>query len=466
MSSALRPLINWTYGSVLLPLLERRSYWGVASLERQYAAHEQRTLAENRERQWREMQTMLRHAYETTPFYRRRFDEAGIPPQSIQSPDDLQRLPQLTRDDLRHHVNEMLSARFRPDQLTKAATGGTTDTPVTLYRSAASLPYKNAVQARFNAWAGFRPGDKVFYLWGAQSDYAPNPSWRWRFYDQTLMRRFWAPTSVFNEKVYAEYREILGRMRPRVMYAYPVPLAMFSEYLLAKGGDYHRPEVVISTAELMTDEQRRTIEAAMGSPVFEQYGARDFGMVAGECSAHRGMHWNPHAVFIEQLPLAGMESEGLHEMIVTDLLNFGMPLIRYRVNDCCLPGAQECSCGIGYPKIERVMGRTSDNFYLADGTAVSGVIARRLGNYCPGVSKLQLIQEAYDRFTIRYIAGPGFTPGDVERMREKLLEAFGRTARLDFERVETIERERSGKTRLCISRVTPPRPTPTSAARR
>ena len=450
-----RRIINLAYSRLLLPYFEPRSYRGVSKIQREYEATERLPLATNLQTQWRSLLQMLQHAYDTTAFYRQRFDAAGVSVKDIQSPDDLKKIPPVTRDDLRAHALDMCSRSFAPDQLTKAATGGTTDTPVTLYRNASSLPYKNAVQARFNAWADFRPGDKTFFLWGAQSDYAANPSWRWRFYDQRLMRRFWAPTSVFNREVFTNYRDRLNRMRPRVMYAYPTPLALFSEFLSESGADYHRPAVVITTAELLLGDQRALIEQAMGGKVFDHFGARDFGMIAAECAAHDGLHLNPHAAFIEHIPLASMETADLHEMLVTDLLNFGMPLIRYKVNDCSVLGRQDCSCGVGYPKIQKIMGRTTDNFYLADGTVVSGVVARRLGNYCPGIKKIQIVQEALDYFEVRYVTGPGFADSDVQTLRQKLFEAFGKEVRLELRSLPDIERERSGKTRLCISKVGP-----------
>lgn len=448
-----RKLSSRVYAHALLPYFEPRSYRGVTRVAQQYEAMERLPLQVNLDAQWEAVGRMLRHAYETSPYYRRLWKECGISPEQIQSPDDLKQIPALTRDDLRSHGQEMCSSRFTPKEMMKAATGGTTDTPVTLYRSTACLPYKNAVQARFNAWADYLPGDKTFFLWGAQSDYPANPSWRWRFYDQKLMRRYFAPTSVFNPEIFVRYTQKLNTMRPQVIYAYPTPLALFSEYLLASGKDYHRPRVVICTAELLSDEFRAVIQKTFECPVFDHFGARDFGMIAAECSAHDGLHLHPLSAFIEHLPLEG--ESGLTEMFVTDLLNFGMPLIRYKVNDCSLVGPQGCSCGVGYPKIQKVVGRMTDNFYLADGTVVSGVVARRLGNYCPGIRKLQIIQEAVDRFVVRYVPGDEVSEADITMLRKKLEDAFG-DVRLDLQPVADIPRERSGKTRLCITHVKPP----------
>ena len=341
------------------------------------------------------------------------------------TPSDFAKIQPLTRDDIRTHLAELCSDRFAPEELAEAATGGTTDTPVSILRSRSSLPEKNAAQLCFNRWAGFEPGDKVFYLWGARQDYSENPSWRWRLYDRHLMRRVWAPTSLFNESVLESYRISLNRFRPRIIYAYPTPLALFSEYLRDSGKEFHRPTSAILTAEPLLENQRRVIEETLGCRVFEHYGSREFAMIAGECERHQGLHLNPAVAFVEFVPVEGAEVEGLHEILVTDLLNYGMPLIRYRVNDCVLLGAEACACGRGYPLIRQITGRTTDVFHLPNGDFVPGVaLTNRVLKVCPGLKKVQVIQEALDFFRVRYVPGADFVPADLDLLRTNLKKFF------------------------------------------
>lgn len=451
-----RRTADLVYSNYLLPFFEPRSYRGFESFRRQYAAREHLTLPANLELQWQSLLQILGHAYATTPFYRHRLDEAGVSLKQLQAPDDLKRIPVLTREDLRLHAADMCSTKFPADKLTVAATGGTTDSPVKIFRNATSLPQKTAVQMRFNDWAGFTPGDKVFYLWGAQSDYPASPSWRWRLFDQGLMRRHWAQTSLFNQEILGRYRDDLNRIRPRVIYAYPTPLALFCEHLLQGKEPYHRPETVICTAETLLEQQRTIIEAALGCKVFEHYGARDFGMVAGECAQHNGLHVNPGAVFIESQPVPSAEAEGLQEMIVTDLLNQGMPLIRYQINDCTTLSRELCPCGIGYPLIGGIRGRVTDNFYLPDRSVVPGVsLTNRVIKTASGIRKMQIIQERPEAFVIKFVPDDSFTSSSLANFQAKLIEFLGPDLTFDFQKVDEIPRERSGKTRVCISRVKP-----------
>jgi hypothetical protein len=100
------------------------------------------------------------------------------------------------------------------------------------------------------------------------------------------------------------------------------------------------------------------------------------------------------------------------------------------------------------------MGRVTDNFYLPNGDVVCGVSLPRHINYkTNGILKVQIIQEALRDFRIRYVPSTDFRESDLELVSQKAREYFGSDARVNLERVHEIERERSGKTRLCISRV-------------
>ena len=446
--------LNRAYIGLVNPALNGKTHLGIGRRMRELQRLERMSPAENGSRQWSALSRLLQHAYDSTPFYHERFERAGVGPVVMEHLEDLQKIPVLTREDIRQNLDGMWSRRYARESLRQAATGGTTDTPVPLLRSPECLTEKLAVQFHFNSWAGMWPGDSVFMLWGAQQDLVPDPSWRWRFYERYLMRHVIAPTSVLNPEILESYRRLLNDFRPKVIYAYPTPLTIFCEYLRDSGRSYHYPRSAICTAEPLLPQQRQTIEQTLRCAVFEHYGSRDFGMVAAECEAHQGMHLNPSAVFVEFVPVEGAEADGLHEILVTDLLNYGMPLIRYRINDCAIPASAPCACGRGFPLIKKIAGRTTDNFYLANGNVVPGVaLTNRVIQVCPGLKKVQVIQNTLSDFHIRYVPGPGFSASDLALLGSKLRVFFPDPLRWTFEEVPEIARERSGKTRFCISHV-------------
>ncbi|PYX91931.1 MAG: hypothetical protein DMG67_08515, partial [Acidobacteria bacterium] len=227
-------------------------------------------------------------------------------------------------------------------------------------------------------------------------------------------------------------------------------------FLRDTGKPFHRPASVICTAEPLSTDQRRLIEQTLGCPAFEMYGSREFGMIAADCE-HGNLHLNPAAAHVEFVPVPGAEVDGLCELVVTDLLNDGMPLIRYRINDCAIPAEPGCACGRGYAVLGKVSGRTADNFVLPDGNIVPGIsLQNRVIKVCPGIKKIQIVQETPAQFMIRYVPGATFAAEDLKSLDTKLSEYFGQSVRWKFESVADIQREASGKTRFCISHVSRP----------
>ena len=93
MSSSIYAARPWNqlYMSTVAPWLAPQTYRGLRKRLHLQEQREAMSLTENARLQWQAVGRLLQHAYETTPFYRQRFDSAGITPAQITSPQDLQR---------------------------------------------------------------------------------------------------------------------------------------------------------------------------------------------------------------------------------------------------------------------------------------------------------------------------------------------------------------------------------------
>src|SRR5437763_9527613 len=151
-------LINQLYLHGVLPLFERKTGVGLARRMEQFKGWEWLSADEVRTRQWDALVRLLQHAYNTSAFYRKRFDGANFNPKQPFDPADLHRIPFVTREDMRLNLNEMYSRDYSLDQLSVSATGGTTDTPVKFYRDTNSVRQKVALQWQLSGWAGMYPG--------------------------------------------------------------------------------------------------------------------------------------------------------------------------------------------------------------------------------------------------------------------------------------------------------------------
>ena len=191
---------------LLLPLAEPERHAGLARRMREIRRFERMSEKDQRATQQQRLQRILTHAYNTVPFYRRQFDTAGFRPSDARVDRPLP-LPILKRDDLRDAGDTLLSNAYQLDDLRRAGSSGTTSTPIQFYRDIEALRNKTAIQWQLNSWSGYNPGDSVLMLWGAHRDLAMQPSWRWRLYEERLMRCIPAPSGIINDEILERFRE-------------------------------------------------------------------------------------------------------------------------------------------------------------------------------------------------------------------------------------------------------------------
>lgn len=452
--------MSWFHTRFVLPLAEPERHAGLARRLREIRRFERLSEKQQREEQQQRLRRILVHAYETVPYQRQRFDDAGFDPATA-SIDRPLPLPVLTRDDLRVHVEDLRSNRYAKESLLPSATGGTTSTPTPFFRDLEGLRDKTALNLQLNAWAGFNPGDSVLMLWGAHNDLALQPGWKWKFYEQQLMRRIPAPSGVINQEILERFRVRYEKHRPKIVYAYTSVMIAFAEYLRSYGFR-HRPESLIVTAEPLSDYGRNVVESVFGVPLYNHYGSRDVGMIASECEAHDLLHFHPWACHVEFDPV-GPTPEGMaYRLLVTDLLNYGQPFVRYDTSDCVTLSEQRCRCGRAYPSARQILGRVMDGLMLADdsivpGTALSAKIGA-LSEHFLSIGKVQFVQKSHDRIHLRYVVSTSkdSTQHELEKIRSTIDALAGQSLHWTFEQVPDIPRERSGKARLFLSEVPPP----------
>lgn len=454
--------MSWIHNALILPLFEPERHRGLRRRLRELERFDSLPREQQLEIQETKVRETLQRAYRTVPYYRRLFDDAGFRAADWKTGQPIA-VPVLTRDLLRLNVDNLRSRAFSTDMLRGATTGGTTSAPVSIWRDVEGLRDKTALQFHLNRKSGLDQGTRVLNIWGAERDLAMNPSWKWKLYEQGLLKRCNAGAGQLSEAVLRSFAAKLNRHRPQIIFGYGATISHFAEYLRAQGKHFHKPSRLIVTAEPITQEDREKMQEVFACPVTEQYGSRDIGMVASQCDEGKRLHFHPAACYIE-LIYAGQTAEGpIYQLLVTDLLNSGMPMIRYETADCALQANTPCACGSWFPSVTAILGRTVDNFPLSDGSLVTGIsvtaaVARIREGFLQ-VRQIQLIQKNVDHLHVRYVADGDLAvvQRELGRFRSEVDKLFHVEMRWTAERVPEILRERSGKMRFCISEVSAPR---------
>ena len=395
---------------------------------------------------------LLVHARDTVPFWRARMAAAGFDPAAFSRVEDLERLPPLTRVDVTRSPKELLSSAYPMETLVEVRTGGTTSAPVPFLQTRDAVAEKDAAALALRERMGWRGGIRRAYLWGASQD-APSAGsdllrrTKNRFVDRFVTRSLYLPAGDLSETRLDAYAERLRRFRPLALQAYPSAADLLARRLFARGERLEVP-IVLLTAEPVFPDQRERIQEAFAASVFTFYGARECGWIASECAKEHRLHVNTAGVHVEAA------ADG--RLLVTDLVNFAMPLLRYEIGDRGAMDAEACPCGDPRPLIARLEGRLNDVFTLPSGRRVPGVAFDRYVRWGLGIVEWQLVQDEADALDVRYVPAGSFVEKDLEALQERLNAQFAGELRLRFHRVERIEPEPNGKVRVCIVRWKPP----------
>ncbi|HUI59926.1 MAG TPA: hypothetical protein VLX90_06875 [Steroidobacteraceae bacterium] len=439
---------------LVLPLWMKRDHPRCGAYLREFERTQYLGAEDLRALQWRRLRRLLAHAYGNCTFYRRRMDEAGLHPDRMSSPDDLRAMPVLTKRDIQEHGAGLCAANFPPARRVRNQTGGSTGSPLQFYVDRERLDSRMASTIRHDAWAGLRPGDWHAELWGARLDQHLGAR-RWDgLRNRLVYRTIGLNTSAFSDESWPGYLAELRRRRPRVLLAYAQSAVRLAQYVNDRGINDVRFESIISTAEVLLPGQRELIEQAFRGRVFNRYGCREVSVIASECERHRGMHVNAEALWVEVVPDA-LTPAGAGRLVVTDLLNLGMPLIRYEIGDLGAWSADACPCGRGLPLLARVEGRVTDFLTLPDGRMVSGPALTLVVADLHDVRQVQFVQTAPAEVRLRVVPGADFGEHTRAELRRRLAYYLDSSTRLEFEEVDRIAQEASGKYRFVINRVRP-----------
>lgn len=381
-----------------------------------------------------------------TPWYGRTLREAGIRSSEDVSLENLDHLPLIDKQDLRAHGEAFRNPSVRDDGVVHTATGGTTDSPLRLMVDKQSYLRRWGATTYFDQATGIRPGEKSVRLWGAPQDFPARPSMLQKIKSALINRILFLPSSPLDDSLLEAHVNSIQKYRPRHMTSYPTPLGILAEYMLRKGV-FIPFKTVSCCAEPLMSHNRAVIEQAFGVKVFDWYGAREAGRIATECHRHNGMHVNAYGLIVEVLPVSGHE---LGEIVLTDLYNVAMPMIRYRIGDLAQLSHVPCPCGCPTPRLFDIAGRTVDCFINVKGQLISGIaFTNRFIRDNQLVEKLQIIQRGYSDFEILAVPGPKFNESTLGEFRARLDEFMMQPNEVTMRVVEDIPPARSGKTVFC-----------------
>lgn len=394
----------------------------------------------------------LNYAAAQSPYYSEAW--GALPPvEAAEAHAVLRSLPLLPKEALQER-SEQLLARSYVGPTSRKITGGSTGQPVTVIKDRRATARERAGMWLGYGWCGVTMGDRAARFWGAPL--ATGRRWLTRLSDFTMNRtRFSA--FAFDEGDLAKYWRECVSFQPDYFHGYVSMLEAFAGFVTERGYDGRRLRLksVVATSEVLTPPQRRLIQSAFGAPVQVEYGCGEVGPIAYECETG-SLHLLAPDLVVEVLRPDGnpVEPGEAGEIVLTDLNNRAMPLVRYRVGDFGTMGAT-CACGRAFPVLGAIWGRAYDFVEAPDGKRYHGEFfmyafedLRRAG--LP-VQAFQVTQEGPAALDVAVV-----TKGDLTAEREGAIRRAlnGRLRGMDLRvrRVERIDRTPSGKMQVIRNR--------------
>lgn len=401
------------------------------------------------------LRRLVHHSYSTTTYYRQLFDDAGIAPDDIRSAEDLRLLPTLDKSIIQENMESMVSNAFDREQLIPDSSGGSTGVPTNFTKDIERHRLRRADQIRHDEWCGWRLGERYALLWGAPRDLSLVRSVREKLVARIVDRSVLFDAFDMRDADVGRLLDEIRRFRPTMLIGYANALLLLARQMKSQGiTEKLAVKGVVSSAETLTDASRLEIEQSFGCKVLNRYGSREVGLIASECEKQSGLHINFENVIVEVLDGESLAPSGQRgEIVVTDLMNFGMPFLRYRMGDIGFLSPDECTCGRGLPLLGSVEGRVSDFLIAADGTRIHGEYFTHLFYGISGVRQFQLIQENPTLVRVRLVTSAELPKEILAPIVEEIERSLGGGTLAKVEYCDEIAPTASGKYLFTISKV-------------
>ena len=317
-----------------------------------------------REYQLHKLKLLLNHAYLNVPFYRKRFEEYNLTPDSIKSIEDLAAFPILSRKDIQKNLSELVSTNYRLSKCYKGSSSGSTGRPVVYYHDKIGTSAGQA--AGYFGWSlsGWKFGDKGLHIWG-------NPrvvNVEWKKLSSKLKTMFFnhykfPAFKLTNEKQYEELVNILQNNNYKFLDGYTNAIYLLARYIDRNDIKLNGFDYILTTGENLQDYQRIFIEKTLG-PVYDMYGCGEINGIANECRLCGDYHIiDPHVIV--EFDQENTMTDDSMPLIITDLDNMVMPLIRYKIDDLGVPIKNKCR--LEFSSLSKISGRINDIIDLPNG---------------------------------------------------------------------------------------------------
>ncbi len=401
-----------------------------------------------REYQDKQLNTILHHAYDYVPYYTEIFDKLDLKPSDIQSVDDLEKLPFLTREIVRKQKEDIKALNYPKEKFEPITTGGIADDPLEFYVEkgmwlANHLAFVKILMER----AGYRFRDKTVSLAGTDR------LWRYHYFSRTLVLSTFHMTPE-NLLVYVKK---IRTFKPKYITGYPSAIWILAQFINKNNIENNQNvKAIFCQGETLYDWQRTVIEETFHCKIYDKYGHREQSVLIGTCEYHN-YHIFPEYGIVELINYKGkpVTKDGeIGEIVATGLRSHIFPFIRYKTGDLAVYTQHKCKCGRNYPLVQKIEGRVQDFIITKTNQKLPFKdVYEVIVNNSEHIWESQLIQETKGELVLHIVKEQPFSERDMDRLKDVFQKRFGKNLILTIEYVNQIPRTNRGKFQYFIQKL-------------
>ena len=388
---------------------------------------------------------VYKYAFRNSKFYNQKYRAAGLNENSIQSYEDINKVPILTKEEVKGNLNTILTVSKDSKFLSKGATGGSTGIPMH-YFTDKRIPVE-AFSWRYLKWWHIKPWNNGAFIWRMKEA---------NKFKQFVNKIAWWPVkkmrldaTFLNEDKFRLFAANINKLKPYLIQGYVGSVYEFALYLEANKIKIYSPKAVWVTSAPLAKHQRVLIEKIFQAPLYNEYGSSEIPWIASQCYEKKHLHVNSEGRYLE---LINVDSKGVGDIIITDLLNMSFPLIRYELGDKTSFVNGSCACGSNLPLINEVQGRKGDVIVVPNIGKLDGSYLTTIFDAYPlSILAFQVIQHKNYNITLKIVPNTKYDnwKHEVDAVYANLVKLVKNKVKVSILYEKAILSDR-GKTRFII----------------
>lgn len=393
------------------------------------------------------LRNILLHAYENTGYYKQLFDSYNLDVNSDDFVSRFSELPLLTKKIVKQNYDELIAKNIPLSEITKASTGGSTGVPMYFLRDKECLYLRRGQELFFDDWMNYKIGKKVGYFVSGSHFDGRISKLKFKIRNSLTDRMVSFDPHEITEEYMASFLKQYNSFKPEVIKCFPNALTPFVHFIKKNNLKVAPVKTISCTGETLYKQQKEMFEDVFKAEVFEKVGTRESGVFACECKEHQGLHIFTEGVYLELIKQDGSHARDgdMGKVVITDLFNKAMPLIRYEIGDMAVSnGDKLCKCGSSLPLLRSYLGRTRDIIVDDEGNPRPGYLFVEIIKNLNLNAQIQVYQPEKEKVLIR-IVKKSEEDISTNELLSQFQEILGKNISVTVEYVEEIPRDPSGK---------------------